>query len=217
MLSVLKTVYTFVILSSISQANASIIKSSVESKTEIEGVKLSDSIVLNFDKKDFNLNRVSEGIRKKSVALFFTPKIYSAELFLSASNEWTGDPGSLYSKHEPFALKLTFLRDLSSEKIKESFEGGLKINDVDLKDTSVVAMSEVISKMKEFKEGQSFYLIGAKHAKGSQVCLTGLTGFDTCVLGNEDFAKKFFLIWFGKTTDSELEKLKTQLLKPKKS
>lgn len=186
-----------------------------EKKTLLKTVTIAED-----DKTEVAMSPVSHGLRKKTVFGLVAVNVYVLQLLAAKPDKLVRtEAGFLDSLKEagPIHMNLTFLRDLSGEKISASFKEGLEANGVQSSTMGpelTQALKE-ISAIKEFKEGQSFSISVGWAGDRATVYLDGAdTGVKVVsIMGSETFAKQLLSIWFGKAADSRLEDLKRALIK----
>lgn len=155
------------------------------------------------------LKLTGAGIRKKKIA-FVSLDVYVASSYLDeAISLNANDPMLAIRQTKVKAIQLTFLRDLSSDKIRSSFTAALKKNEVDLE---AAPIKKAISLLDfDVKEGEVLTLLGYVKNPGTEV-LVFETPKGPRVIEGPEVASLFWLIWFGVPEDSGLETLKEQLV-----
>ena len=156
---------------------------------EVEGVLVSDQEMAGTIKLPLN----GTGIRKATI---FNIKVYLAEFYyptkLTSEDE-------LLSKPQPFVLKLHFFRDVSKEKIIDSFTGGFEKNKVALKDFDV-AWRQLQSGIDNLNKGEELVFIydGLKlliKCKKLEASITQI-----------EFIPQLLKLWFGTPPNEDLKK-----------
>lgn len=120
-----------------------------------------------------------------------------------------GDPLKSLSQSRNRLLRMTFLRDVDAEKIRNSFADALKENGVSLEDP---AMKKLLDALQfDVKKGGGVELIGLRPATGMEKVQMV---FPTKTIESEGktLVSDFWKIWFGKPADGGLEDLKPRLL-----
>ncbi len=170
----------------------------------IEGVNVYPEVKLGAEK----LYLTGAGLRTKTVVIV-KANVYVAAHYLDAGVVL--DPkepmkGLAQSKNR--VLHLTFLRDLTSDKIKDSFKDALKENGVD---TESGAVKKIFSELNfDMKEKGTVALVGSKLADGTEQLL--VEGPTQILASGKGLVSLFWTIWFGKPADGGLEDLKAELL-----
>ncbi len=217
-----QTLTMSVFLASLLQASVShaiLLKTETTSKT-YEEAKLVNSVVLvNDDKTEVAMKKVSHGLRRKNVFGLLTVSVYVMQVMAAAPEKLVKDEQKFLDSVPgagPVQLHLTFLRDLPGEKISSSFKEGLEANGLKTDDKSLglelgTIMKE-LNNIKEFKKGQSFAITFTWAGDNATVYLTDPNARIISVTGPKAFASSLLSIWFGKPADSKLEELKKSLV-----
>lgn len=202
-----------------SNAEAILLKTETTSKT-FEEAKLVNSVVLvNDDKSEVAMKKVSHGLRRKNVFGLLTVNVYVLQLMAAAPDKLVKDETKFLdsvSSAGPVQLHLTFLRDLPGEKISSSFKDGLEANGLKTDDkslgTELGTIMKELNNIKEFKKGQNFAITFTWAGDNATVYLTDPNARIISVTGPKAFANNLLSIWFGKPADSKLEDLKKSLV-----
>lgn len=186
-----------------------------EKKTLLKSVSIAED-----DKTEVAMSPVSHGLRKKTVFGLVTVNVYVMQLLAAQPTKLVHtEAGFLDSLKEagPIHMNLTFVRDLSGEKISSSFKEGLEANGVQpsAMGPELTQVLKEISAIKEFKDGETFSISVGWSGDKATVYLMGADAAAKIVsiTGPETFAKQLLSIWFGKAADSRLEDLKRTLIK----
>lgn len=161
-----------------------------------------------------NLLGTGAGVRVKKV-LLFQANVYVAQSFLDASDLKLLEAAQTVEKRvevvmsaKTKALHLTFLRDVSADKLKSAFEESLALNGADLKSENVTQFFSAINQ--EMKQKSTLSLVGRKDGKNQTLYLE-IPG-NHLSLNGPNVVDTFWKIWFGKTTDDQLRVLQLRLL-----
>lgn len=201
-----------------SKSQAILLKTETTSKN-FENAKLVNSVVLvNDDKTEVTLKKVSHGLRKKAVFGLVAVNVYVMQMLAAEPEKLVKDEKSILSSLPsagPVQLHLTFLRNLPGEKISSSFKDGLEANGISTKtlNTELATVLKEISNVAEFKEGQNFALTFSWAGEMATVYITDPEARIISISGPKLFAEQLLSIWFGKAADSKLEDLKKSLIK----
>lgn len=181
---------------------------------------LKSATIAEDDKTEVVMSPVSHGLRKKTVFGLVTVNVYVMQLLAAKPDKLVRtEAGFLDSLKEagPIHMNLTFVRDLSGEKISSSFKEGLEANGVQpsAMGPELTQVLKEISAIKEFKDGETFSISVGWSGDKATVYLVGADAAAKIVsiTGPETFAKQLLSIWFGKAADSRLEDLKRALIK----
>lgn len=185
---------------------------------EVEKVKVSPSAVAKVSDRSHSLKLVGAGLRYKKVALF-KADVYVGELFVNAPEKFVktreGALDSLKSQ-KAAAIRMTFLRDVTGEKVSGSFKDGLEENKVEISG-DVKAFLEAVKNGGESKKGSTLVLLG-EFLPGSKEAVSWENGAGnvTTISGGDGFLRSIFSIWLGEIDDSGLESLRDEMLGLKK-
>jgi len=200
-------------------SHAILLKTETSSKT-FEDAKLVNSVVLvNDDKTEVAMKKVSHGLRRKNVFGLLTVNVYVIQLLAAVPEKLVKDEQKFLESLQtagPVQLHLTFSRDLPGEKISASFKEGLEVNGVKTDDKSIsselATIMRELNNIKEFKKGQSFAITFTWASDNATVYLTDPNARIISVTGPKAFANDLLSIWFGKPGDSKLADLKKTLI-----
>ncbi len=170
------------------------------------------------DKAAVNLKAVSHGLRKKTVFGLVSVNVYIMELLAANPEKFIKDEAGILGSLQaagPLSLRLTFLRDLSGEKISTSFKDGLAANGIDTKNLSkeLNQVLKEITNFKEFSENNTFSITVSWTGETATVYLVAEGAKIVSINGPKAFAEQLLSIWLGKPADSGLRDLKKALLK----
>lgn len=217
-----QTLTMSVFLAALFQAQVShaiLLKTETTSKT-FEDAKLVNSVVLvNDDKTEVSMKKVSHGLRRKKVFGLVTVDVYVMQVLAAAPEKLVKDEAKFLDSVPmagPVQLHLTFSRDLPGDKISSSFKEGLEANGLKTDEkslgTELGTIMKELNAIKEFKKGQSFAITFTWNGDNATVYLTDPNARIISVTGPKAFATNLLSIWFGKPADSKLEDLKKSLV-----
>jgi len=149
------------------------------------------------------------GKRVKKIVLLKID-VYVAAHYLDSGTKLTeADPMVGVKAAKAKAIQLTFLRDVDSGKIRDSFSEALRKNNVDMESP---VMKSVMARLTfDMKEKQTLTLVGIKQPDGSEVLhFEAPTG--PFKVEGPSIATEFWKMWFGEPEDGGLEKLKSALI-----
>lgn len=155
---------------------------------------------------------VGKGIRKKKIAIF-SVKVYEAEFFVSNLSLFKKEkvkPLEALAKMEGASIQLTFLRNLSSDQVRDSFSDALKANHVDPASPQMKEFFAQVVATEKFPEGKSVTL-SADVAKGV-LTYVDVNGKMNEIHADQKFVIDLFSIWLGVPVDGGLADLKEALL-----
>ena len=150
---------------------------------ECAGITFPDQIQV--DGESLTLNGL--GVRRASV---FRVGVYVAALYLT---EPSNDPHRILQSNTPSELVLQFIRRVSANEIRRSWEEGFAKNAPGHPPGLEIGLAQLISWVKDVKPGQRMTFI--------RIPGTGMQfDFDGAVKGmieGDEFSKAFLSIWFG--------------------
>lgn len=186
------------------------------SKGKLEGVSLSSGSSSSVEGETVKLSQIGAGLRSKKVA-FMNFKVYVGELFASSPEKFKkSDSEALASLKEQkaVAVQLHFLRTVGGEDVQKSFKEALKVNGVNLDDSSVKQFLDSVTQGGEAKDGKTLTILGSKLKDGSEEVIYETTsGNVSSIKGSAGFVEKIFSIWLGKPADDGVAALKASILK----
>jgi hypothetical protein len=182
------------------------------------GVTISTGATATVEGKTYDLTTVGSGLRNKRV--IFDVPVYIAQLLVSDASRYVKtEAGALPSldNETSVAIRLNFLRDVPADKVTTSFQDGLDANAVDAKDADIVQFMAAVTKNGDAKNSGSLTIFLTKNDDGTETLayenLRGPKADVTVVKGSKGLTNKVLSIWLGKTADSGLAALKTELMK----
>ncbi len=196
-------------------AHAGILELKPETRT-IEGVKLSDSAFLTSGEKKIALKRFAAGLRKKKVAIFWAD-VYVGQIFSTEGLETP--PKSIeagletLSKQPVVAITLSFLRDVSVDKMKAAFEDSLETNNIDPKSEAMKPLFAVVEKSGGMKDKLTTTIVLERTLDGKESFRfeNGIGEVQSSSI-ESGAIRKILTMWFGKPADSGVERLHQQFL-----
>lgn len=159
------------------------------------------------------LTATGNGIRVKKV-LLFQANVYALQSFISQDDEkaLAGAAGledrvKLIQGAKDKALRLTFLRDVSPDKIKSAFEQALENNGIDPQAEHIKKFTDLLTD--EFKQKSVVTLI-AHEEKGKTTLYVELPNKKITIEGKQAVSD-LWKIWFGKPVDDQMRVLQLRL------
>lgn len=194
------------------------------STNKFEDVILSSSVEVNYNGQHIALKPVSHGIRKKKVFGLATVSVYVLEFFSAKPEKLVKTETDFLpsvKNTEATQFKLTLLRDLSGQKIYNSFLDSLKNNKVDIENPSkeLKLILDEIQAVPEFKTNETFTITtlwkdGVGSAGGTATMIIQKPdGSLKTIQGPNEFAMNIHSIWFGSPVDEKAIELKKVLIK----
>lgn len=122
--------------------------------------------------------------------------------------------GEFFKNETTQAMRLTFLRDVDSNRIMEAFKSSLEVNKVDIKAAPVEAFLKAVDKSGESVKNSTLIIMGfAKDETTDTVVFQNSKGQPTQIDGPKGFAQQIFSIWLGTPSDDGLIKLQKAIKK----
>ncbi len=192
------------------------------STNKIDDVTLGSKAVATTEGKSTNLDFIAGGKRIKKI-LVVKANVYVAQLFVDQKDKFSKTPKEAdletdltslnsVSNLGVVALKLDFLRDLSADKIVDSFEDALKSNKLDVATNE--GLKKVLAAVKKggaVAQGDSIAIVGVNGAAQDKLFVENSKGVAEVVEGDSKLVENMFSIWLGIPADSGLERLKGEL------
>lgn len=181
---------------------------------QIEGVTLNQTAQVTGS--DVRMSLVGAGLRSKTV-LFVPAKVYVTELFTNEASKYSRDNNALKSLEAASvtAIRLTFLRGVDAATVASSYREALVVNNVNLKDPSIVTFLSNVEKGGDASAGKSFVMLLILTKDGGTKLYYEDTKDQVSVIdGPRSLQQNVLSIWLGQSADAGLEKLKKSLLQP---
>lgn len=156
---------------------------------EIDGIQIQDFELIKEDKLPLN----GVGIRKATI---FKIKVYLISFYYPVK---VTSEDELLSKPQKFIIKLKFLRDISKEKIIDSFHSGFAKNSVNLKmySQSWKILQQAIGSQKNGEELVFTY-------SGDKLSIK--SNANETIIDQIDFVPQLLKLWFGTPPNEDLKK-----------
>ena len=159
---------------------------------ELNGVQVPETV--NVEGKTLKLN--GAGIRK---ALFIKVKVYVGALYLETPST---DPDAIVSAEQVKSVHMSFVRDVSKEKIMNAFKEGFEKNTPDKAAALSPKLDKISQAISDLKSGSEL-VVTYVPGKGTTV---SLTGGGSATIDGKDFGDAIFRNWFGKEpADADLK------------
>lgn len=191
----------------VNSALAALLEPAGKVATTVEGVAIHEQAKTALFPAPLTLTGAGKRVKK---IVLLKIDVYAAAHYLDLSTKLDpADPMAGVKAAKAKAIQLTFLRDVDSGKIRDSFSDALKKNGVDLQSP---VMKSVLGRLTfDMKEKQTLTLVGIKRADGTEVLhFEAPTG--PFQVEGPAIASEFWKIWFGEPEDGGLEKLKAALI-----
>jgi len=186
------------------------------SKHDIKDVKLLEGVKLDLGGKPLELKRVTSGLRQKKVALFWF-SVYVNQVFTNSKVDF----GSLDQFRKslmdglPVVVTMTFLRDISIDKIVDGYREVFEENGVEPKAKIYSGFLDAIQKSGDVKDRQTYSFAFTHDSAGKNRFSFWTNQHEFYSLNDVKTAdlENFFSMWYAKPSDSGLEQLQEQILK----
>lgn len=190
-----------------SVATAGVLVTTPGTKT-INNVIISKSGILTIEGRINPLTTIAAGLRTK--VLLVNLNVYVLEVLTSQVGTNVSD--SLNTSGTT-VLHLTFLRAVEAEKVQASFRDGLVANGVNLNDEAIIKFLTAVNESGDAKDSGKMTMAFEKLSDGTEVISYESTNNTLkSISAPAGTGAKIISIWFGKSADSGLEKLKAALL-----
>ncbi|NUM57353.1 MAG: chalcone isomerase family protein [Bdellovibrionaceae bacterium] len=184
----------------------------VSSQKKLNGVTLSSEISLK-EKKIF-LKNIGAGLRvKKKFVMNFD--VYVGELLVQEPEKVKKNENEVLEslvQQKAVGFQLTFLRSVEMEAIKNSFQEAFRANSIDINSTDIKEFLEKVVEMGNMQKGEHFSVIVTKNEKASESLLLVDKKNNVLQFKDGQWSKNIFSIWFGKTEDPGVQKMRSQIL-----
>ncbi len=184
------------------------------SKT-IESVKLAEEATVMVGDKATPLGLYVSGLRKKKIAIFWAD-VYVAQIYSSPglpTPKTIAEGAETLSAQPVLAVTLTFLRDVGTGKLISGFKDSLEKNDVDPKNPSIQALLTMVEKGGDAKEKSTTTIVFEKNKDGAESArFENMKNELQTATFEPGTMKKIVSMWFGKPSDSGIERLQKQFL-----
>ena len=193
-----------------------------KSAQKLDEVSLATAATATIDGAAVPLEFVSAGIRKKKVVVF-NAKVYVAQLFVDSKSKFLKLPaGADVAKDQTslnaigtlskVALRLEFLRELSAEKIVNSFDEALKANNLSPQsDPGLGKILDAVKRNGNVSSGDAISIVGINGTDKDRLLIENDRGVSATIEGDAKLVDHFFSIWFGVPADGGLRELKEDL------
>lgn len=182
----------------------------------LEGVKLAESAVTTSDGKTITLKPYAVGLRKKKIAVFWA-NVYVGQIFSTAglpTPPHTIQEGlEALSKQPVVAISMSFLRDVSVERMKDAFSEALEANGIDPEAESLKPLFAVVKNSGGMIDQRTTTIILERSTDGRESFRfeNGKGEIQTSPV-QAGTIRKILTMWFGKPADSGVERLQNQFL-----
>ena len=157
------------------------------------------------------LRLAGAGIRTKKIALFRL-NVYLAEWFVNETKPWKKSIDHL-DEISPVAMRMTFLRDVETEKMESAFRDAFKVNKIQTDDPTIKKFLSLVLEEGQIKKGSSMTLSGVVQSdKSEKLIYESGSGKISEIIGPAGFLKQIFSIWFGEVSEDTLLELKKLLI-----
>lgn len=185
------------------------------SSKSINGIKIEDRLIVSTSSGKLKFKVILSGTRRKQFALIW-PKVYVAQIAVLETSEFSAknpqDTLAFLKLQNAAALSLSFLRDLSSEKIKNGFIDGLKENSEDISAAGLKELLEAIESFGGFKDN-TILRVGFSTQNNQEDVILEYGDKNKNLHLPIGTMKKLWSIWFGKPADSGLKEFQENVFK----
>ena len=157
------------------------------------------------------LKLTGAGVREKKI-LVVSANVYVLTSYTDSDPKvFAKNPSTTIQEGQTELLQMTLVRDLSADKIKDSFTDALEENQVPVDSKPIKALfSQLVG---DQKEGNVISIVSVKGEKGEETLTFDASGKPFSVSGPR-LGADVWKIWFGKPADSGLEDLQKELTDP---
>lgn len=184
---------------------------------EKSGVGIAADATINFNGQATPVSVVGSGVRRKNV--LGVKDIYVAQLMVSDVTTYKKTEAEALATiaAEPVAaIRLTFVRDVPSTKVSESFLDAFDANGIDTTNADIKKFINIVSNSGGAANKGSLNIVLIKNADGTETLayenVAGTKVTPGLATGAAGFGAKIFAIWLGVPADDYLAELKAELL-----
>ena len=185
---------------------------------QIEGVNVSAGGSVNLDGRNYSLSTAGAGLRRSKVFGPVAVRVYVGQILVADPGRFVKTPdGALPSIDHQLSLvmHLTFLRDIPSRRIVESFLDSLAANSISDKDADVEKFVRMVQGAGDMTDKSSITMFVTKNSNGTETLAFDVKSdknyFDRQVVA-AGFSRKMASLWLGVPADDGLANFKTELL-----
>lgn len=182
------------------------------SHVSVEGLKVPvySSGWVNLESLNAQVYLTGHGVYAKPLGLL-SVNIYHVAHYLDSTTGFSTptDPLSDIDRAQSFALCFTYLRSLTADQIRNSFEQMLAVNSVDITEPAIAkSLGDLTFRV---NKGDTSVLIG--HSEGRFIQWLHLETGSLLAMNSADFlATDFWRVWFAVPYDSGMKRLKQLLI-----
>lgn len=185
-------------------------------KALIEGVRLAESGTLESNGKNFTLKRYVTGLRKKKIAIFWA-NVYVGQILSTPGLD--SPPSTIIegletlSKQPVVAISMSFLRDVTVQRMKDAFKESLEANGINPEEDDMKPLFKVVENSGGMIDQRTTTIILERDSDGKESFRfeNGLGEIQSSAV-KKGTLKKILTLWFGKPADSGVERMQNQFL-----
>ena len=199
-----------------SSAFASIFEQTVAGNS-LKGVTVSKEANVTMNNQKLPLSLIGYGMRKIVIVPVYVAELLSSDAssFVRNSNAQSMESLNSLDKSRTTVIRLNFVRDVDSQKIRSAFEEAYALNNPgkDYKsDSEIKAFFEAVSTYSVIPKDKKLVIAFQKNAdKSETLAFEGPDQKVTVVKGSQGFTRKVVAFWLG-ATSSELTSLRADLI-----
>lgn len=185
---------------------------------EIEGVNVATGATVAHDGQEHQLTTVGAGLRRSKVFGPVAIKVYVGQLMVADSTHFEKSAErALQSmdRQSRLIMRLTFLRDVPSEKMVESFTDSLVANGLSPDEAEISRFMNLIRATGDVDKNTSITLFVTRNEDGSETLIYEVSGrppFNPEVMSAQ-FLNRMASLWLGQPSDEGLKDFKSDLLR----
>lgn len=182
-----------------------------------KGVNISAGATADLGGKKVALTTVGSGVRAKDFVI--AVDVYVGQLLLSDSGRFVKSAGGALASldnQNTVAMRMSFLRKLNAQSLREGFIDGLVANNVNINEPDVAKLLQWVAESGGVVPGSNLSVVFNRNANGTETMhfeLTGAAGLKSGVhTGAKGFTQKVVSSWLGNPCDDLMGEFKAELL-----
>jgi hypothetical protein len=193
-------------------ASAEATQFGAKSKLKVHDVLLSDSVTLDSSDHPLELKRITQGLRRKSIAIVWV-SVYVAQVF--SADPKTADLKSIDALREsllknlPLVVSMTFVRDVDVGKLVDGYKEVFEKNSVPMEKAPYDGILKSVRLAGDVTEGQTYFFT---FTKGTFTFETKGSKPYTVKDLDESTQRNLLKMWFAEPADSGSKKMQVKLL-----
>jgi len=182
-----------------------------------KGVNISTGATADLGGQKVALTTVGSGVRAKDFVI--AVDVYVGQLLLSDSGRYVKSAGGALASldnQKTVAIRMSFLRKLSAQSLREGFIDGLVANNVSITDPDVAKLLQWVLESGGVVAGSNLSVVFNQNPNGTETMFFELSGAGNAKsgvhAGAKGFTRKVVSAWLGNPSDELMGQFKSELL-----